>query len=102
MPTDKYTAVWVSHSSIGDFLRCPRAYYINNVYKDPRTGHKVSLMSPPLALGQAVHAVIEAISVLPADQRFLTPLTERFEKTWERVHGRRGGFGSEEEERRYR
>src|SRR3989338_4517432 len=30
---DKYTAVWVSHSSITDFLKCPRAYFLHNIYK---------------------------------------------------------------------
>lgn len=24
--------MWVSHSSIGDFLSCPRAYYLRQVY----------------------------------------------------------------------
>ena len=37
MAVDKYTAVWVSHSSMGDFLKCPRAYFLHNVYKDPKT-----------------------------------------------------------------
>lgn len=25
---DKYSAVWVSHSSINDFLKCHRAYFL--------------------------------------------------------------------------
>ena len=61
---DKYTAYWVSHSSINDFLKCPRAYFLKNVYKDPKTGRKIKLISPPLALGQAVHEVVESLSVL--------------------------------------
>ena len=74
MTGDKYTAVWVSHSSISDFLQCPRAYFLNNVYRDPQTGHKINLMSPPLALGQAVHYVIESLSILNVDKRFTEPL----------------------------
>ena len=62
---DQYTAVWVSHTSISDFLQCPRAYYLKNVYKDPKTRHKIQLMSPPLALGQVVHSVLESLSILP-------------------------------------
>lgn len=102
MIKDKYSAVWVSHSSIGDYLKCPRAYYLNNVYRDPKTNNKITLMQPPLALGQVVHGVIEEISLLPAQDRFLVPLIERFEKLWATVGGRRGGFSSSEEENKYK
>jgi len=101
MAKDKYSAVWVSHSSIGDFLTCPRAYYLKNVYKDPRTGHKVQLMSPPLALGQAVHQVVESLSVIPTKDRFSEPLIPKFERIWQNLSGKKGGFESEEQERRY-
>lgn len=101
MAKDKYSAVWVSHSSIGDFLTCPRAYYLKNVYKDPRTGHKVQLMSPPLALGQAVHKVVESLSVLSTKDRFSEPLIPKFERIWQSLSGKKGGFESEEQERRY-
>jgi len=102
MVNDKYTATWVSHSSISDFLKCPRVYYLKNVYKDPRTGHKIQLMSPPLALGQAVHEVLESLSLLPKDTRFDKPLPERFEKAWQKISGERGGFSDKEEEERYK
>jgi CRISPR/Cas system-associated exonuclease Cas4 (RecB family) len=101
MVKDKYSAVWVSHSSISDFLKCPRAYYINNVYRDPKTNSKVTLMQPPLALGQVVHQVIESQSVLPVEQRLHT-VTEQFEKAWEQVTGTRGGFRDEQEEQEYK
>jgi len=67
MAKDKYTAVWTSHSSIGDFLKCPRAYFLKNMYKDPKTGRKIALVNPALSLGQIVHEVIEGLSVLPVD-----------------------------------
>ncbi len=60
---DKYTAVWVSHSSIGDYLKCPRAYFLKNVYRDPKSNHKIMLMEPPLALGQVVHDVLATADV---------------------------------------
>lgn len=81
---DKYTAVWVSHSSISSFLDCPRSYYLKNVYKDPKSGHKIKLMSPPLALGQAVHDVVESLSGLKTDLRFRQPLMEKFEDAWKK------------------
>jgi len=102
MNLDKFAATWVSHSSIGDFLACPRAYYLNNVYKDPSTRHKISLMNPPLALGQAVHEVVESLSVLPTDERFRVPLSEKFEKVWQKVSGEKGGFSNEVQEREYK
>jgi len=89
---DKFTAVWLSHSSISDFLKCPRAYYLKNVYKDPKTGHKIALMSPALALGQTVHTVLEGLSVLPKDERFSKPLLAKFDDEWKKVSGKQGGF----------
>lgn len=99
---DKYSAVWVSHSSMSDYLKCPRAYYLRNVYRDPKTNHKISLMAPALALGQTVHEVIECLSVLPVEDRFTTPLLDRFVKSWEKISGERGGFSSPEEEKKFR
>lgn len=102
MAKDKYTAIWVSHSSISDFLRCPRAYYLNNVYRDPKTHHKISLMQPSLALGQAVHEVLEELSQLPVERRFSESLISRFEQVWERLSGKRGGFVNADQEQHYR
>jgi len=99
---DKYTATWVSHSSISDFLECPRAYYLKNVYKDPQTGHKINLMSPNLALGQAVHNVLESLSVVPANQRITMDLLPKFRKEWENVTGEKGGFFDKNQEYRYK
>jgi ATP-dependent helicase/DNAse subunit B len=102
MAQDKYTAVWVSHSSISDFLRCPRAYFLNNIYRDPKTGNKITLMSPPLALGQAVHEVIDSLSVLPAEKRFSEPLVPKLDSVWQKVSGKRGGFVNREVEEKYK
>ncbi len=102
MPQDKFSAVWVSHTSLSDYLKCPRAYYLNNVYKDPGTGHKAKLMSPALALGQAVHEVVESLSVLPTSERFKEPLHNKFLRSWNKVSGIKGGFHDEEQEKMYR
>lgn len=99
---DKFKAVWLSHSSIGDYLKCPRLYYLRNVYKDLRTGHKFTVMTPPLALGQSVHEVVEALSVLGVEERFNSPILKNFEKAWEKVIGDKGGFKNEEQEGQYK
>lgn len=97
---DKYSAVWVSHSSMGDFIKCPRSYYLKNMYKNPETGKKIGTVSPALSLGSAVHEVVEGLAEYPADKRFENPqeLLTRFEKTWEKFKGKKGGFKTEEEE----
>jgi len=102
MAKDKYTAVWVSHSSISDFLKCPRAYYLRNVYKDPKTGHKITQMKPALALGQVVHDVIDEISTLSVDERLSISLVKRLDTHWDKVKGKLGGFMSKEEEEEYK
>ena len=102
MTADKFSATWVSHTSISDFLECPRLYYLKNIYKDPKTGHKVQVMSAPLALGQAVHEVLEALSVIPTDRRFSEPLLDRFDIAWEKVSGKKGGFWNKDIEHRYK
>lgn len=100
---DKFTAVWASYSSISDFLQCPRAYYLKNIYKDPKTGHKITLMNPSLALGQTVHSVLESLSVLPADERLTKiPLVARFEEEWKKVSGKKGGFFDVDSEYKYK
>lgn len=102
MTTDKFTALWVSHSSMADFLHCPRLYYLRNVYKDPINGHKITRMEPPLALGQAVHDVIESLSVLPSEDRLKVSLIKKFSVEWEKVSGKKGGFKSGSEEQEYK
>ncbi len=99
---DKFKATWVSHSSISDFIQCPRAYYLKNVYKDPKTKHKIQLMSPPLALGAAVHSVIEALSIIPVNQRFSESLIKKFDQEWKKYSGIRGGFFDEATEMVYK
>jgi hypothetical protein len=59
-------------------------------------------MSPPLALGQTVHEVIESLSVLPTDKRFQESLLVKFDTAWEKVHGKKGGFTSPDQEEHYK
>ncbi len=100
---DKYSATWVSHSSISDFLNCPRAYYLNNIYRDESSGNKIQLVSPALSLGAAVHEVVEALSVLPTKERFNDSLIERFDELWKKKYsGKRGGFTDDDTEQRYK
>lgn len=89
---DKYKATWISHSSLSDFLTCPRLYYYRNVYKDPRTGNKITLIEPPLALGGLIHNIVESLSFVPSEQRLNVPILKQFEQKWGEISGKKGGF----------
>lgn len=58
-------------------------------------------MTPPLALGQIVHEVLEALSFLPVNDRFKEPLLEKFEKLWLKLSGKKGGFFDQATEKKY-
>lgn len=99
---DKYKAIWLSHSTISDFLKCPRLYYLHNKYKDLRTNHKIAIISAPLTLGQVVHGVIESLSEIPSEERFsISPLV-KFEEAWKKVSGEAGGFENIDQENEYK
>ncbi len=102
MAADKYSAVWLSHSSIADYLKCPRLYYLRNMYKDPKTKRKVQLVSPSLSLGMAVHDVLESLSTIPTERRFRDDLLEQFAKVWTAYEGKKGGFLDKTTEGLYR
>src|SRR3989344_7782455 len=58
-------------------------------------------MSPPLALGQAVHELVESLSVLPVSERFRVSLLTKLEEPWKKVSGKLGGFDDKTEEEKY-
>lgn len=98
---DKYNAIWLSHSSISDYLACPRSYFLKNIYKDPQTNHKLQIVSPALSLGVSVHEVLESLSTLPVKERFKKSLIPTFEQQWQKVSGEIGGFTSTSLEKEY-
>lgn len=102
MTPDKFSALWISHSSINDFLKCPRAYFLKNIYKDPQTGHKIQITSPSLSLGIAVHEVIESLAVIPTKDRFSENLLAKFNLLWSQVSGKKGGFFDSALEEKYK
>ncbi len=102
MDDDKYKAVWLSYSALKDFTNCPRAYYFRYIYRNPRTGKKISIAKPALSLGSAVHSVLDQISTLPTTSRFDTSLVDRFEKEWKLFSGKKGGFDTEDNEKMFK
>ncbi len=82
---------------MGDFIKCPRAYFLHNVYKN-KNGRKVNITSPAMSLGIAVHAVIEPLAKVKAEDRSAQPLFDIYEKEWQKVSGKKGGFLTADEE----
>lgn len=72
------------------------------MYKDPRTGHKVSMVSPHMSLGVAVHEVLEGLAEFPADTRMGRDLLALYESEWKKVTGKKGGFVSADEEQEFK
>jgi ATP-dependent helicase/DNAse subunit B len=91
---NKYEAVWVSHSSIGDFLKCPRAYYLHNMYRT-KDNRKINIVSPALSLGLVVHETLEGLAKYKVEDRFAKSLLDAFQENWKKVSGKIGGFKTE-------
>lgn len=72
------------------------------MYKDPATGRKMSIVSPHMSLGIAVHTVLEELADYPAEERFKRDLRARFEEEWAKVSGQKGGFKDTEEEAQFK
>ena len=89
-------------SADSDFLACPRAYYLRNVYKDPKTGNKITVTNASLSLGQIVHEVIEELSLLPVDERLEISLVKKYDVAWKKVEGKIGGFKDKDQEIEYK
>lgn len=102
MAQDKFSALWISHSRINDFKTCPRAYYLKYLYRNPKNNHKMKLMTPPLALGQVVHDVLDSLTVLPLKERFKVSFVEKLHILWEKIEGKKGGFMDSSIEQQYK
>jgi len=55
-----------------------------------------------MALGSAVHEVLESLSVLPTAKRFDVSLIERYQNAWKKVSGQMGGFADMATEEQYK
>ena len=93
--------LWISYSGIRLYDQCPRAYELRYLYRNPKTGNRVQIVSPFLSLGSAVHQTIEGIANLPVQNRFSTPLTDRYDEIWKQFKGKAGGFPTDELEREF-
>lgn len=59
----------------------------------------MTIVNPALSLGSAVHATLEALKILPVEERLSRDLLADFETEWAtNASGKKGGFTSDEEE----
>ncbi len=62
----------------------------------------MTIVTPPLALGQAVHEVIESLAILPVEERLKISLVKKLDPVWLKITGKRGGFKNHKEEIEYK
>jgi hypothetical protein len=72
------------------------------MYKSPKTGNKMSIVSPHMSLGIAVHNVLEGLAEYPSHERMDRDLRAKFEEEWDKVSGKKGGFTSLDEEEQFK
>jgi hypothetical protein len=89
--------IFISFTSLSDFLKCPRSYYLKNIYRDPKTHFRLQVASPYLSLGSTVHDSVKWFLDMKG-QVVKKQLEEKFRNYWLKFSGKRGGFSSKEEE----
>jgi hypothetical protein len=62
----------------------------------------MAIVTPPMALGSAVHEVIESLAVLPVKERLKVSLVKKLDPVWLKITGKKGGFKNHAEEMEYR
>lgn len=90
-------ALWVSYTALKDYLKCPRAYFLKNRYRNSKTGNRIQIASAPMTLGNLVH---DAIKWYLQTGRVASKedVIKQFRNHWLKYQGKRGGFRSREEE----
>ena len=81
---DKFKAIWLSHSSLTDFLTCQRLYFLKNIYKNENK-RKISLTSPSAVLGIVIHNVLEKLVAFKSAERVNQNLLEDFQREWKKL-----------------
>lgn len=89
--------VYLSYTSLKDFLKCPNAYFLKNIYRDTKSGFRIQIASPHLTLGSTVHDSVKWFLDIKG-QATKGQLEQKFRNFWLKYRGKRGGFAALEEE----
>ncbi len=84
--------LWISHSALSSFAKCPHLYYLEYEYRNPSTGNRIQITNPYLSLGLAVHQSIEGVLDFPLKERRKISLLDRFSQIFNSYRGLKGGF----------
>jgi hypothetical protein len=90
--------LWISHSAITSYEKCPHLYYLDYEYRNPETGNRIQIINPYLSLGLAVHETIEELKSVAINKRTKVSLKDRFTQIFEEYRGLKGGFLSKKKE----
>ena len=89
--------IFISYTSLSDFLKCPNAYYLKNIYRNPKSGNRIQIASPYLSMGSTVHDSIKWFLQMQG-QIMPDQLEKKFRNFWLKYRGKRGGFESDTQE----
>lgn len=89
-------AIWISHSAIDEFYRCPKSYFYRYLYTD-KSGSRITVAEPSLTLGILVDEVIKYY-FRKKSQVSLDDLNWYLDFKWKLKSGKAGGFATAEQE----
>lgn len=90
-------ALFVSYTGLKDYTRCPRSFYLKNIYRDPKTGYKLQIAGPGMTLGAILHDVFKWFLQMNR-QVTKDQLIQKYRNLWLKYRGKRGGFASIKDE----
>lgn len=88
--------IYLSYTALSDFIKCPRAYYLKNLYRT-EDGLRMQIASPYLTLGATVHDSLKWYLQQP-QKPSEKEVIDKFRNFWRKFRLNRGGFSSIEEE----
>ncbi len=97
--------IWISYSALADFEKCPRLYYLRNIYRDRKFGNnfRIQVANPYLSLGEIVHDAIDNFtSRYEPSERSLDKLMYELSRGWMLKRAKVGGFKLESQEKEFK
>ena len=97
--------IWISYSSLSDFEKCPRLYYLRSIYRDKKFGNnfRIQVANPYLSLGEIVHDAIDNyINKFSPAERNKNVMIQELSKGWNLKHGKIGGFKNDTQEKEFK
>ncbi|MEX0616304.1 MAG: PD-(D/E)XK nuclease family protein [Candidatus Woykebacteria bacterium] len=97
--------IWISHSSLGDFEKCPRLYFLRNLYRDKTYGNnfRIQVANPYLSLGEVVHEAIDKfVERHTIAEKNKDKIMYELSRGWQLKPGKIGGFKTPSQEKEFK